>query len=115
VLIFSMVDRRRLRNELIDELRARFRASSRRCRTAGFERITARRAPVGLRPASRVPACIGHREIDDQLAHQNAPRVVHAVPQQREAPVAAAAVAAAAEQAAADSDFVGSPWSAGRE
>jgi cellulose biosynthesis protein BcsQ len=121
---FSMVDRRRrLHNEIVDDLRARFPAILRTEVPYGseFERMTARRAPIeSYAPANRAAAVYRAlwREIDEQLASTaNArPRVSrNAAPQEREAPVVAAAAAAAAEQAAADSDFVGSPWSAGRE
>jgi cellulose biosynthesis protein BcsQ len=101
---FSMVDRRRaLHKETIAELRERFPAILKTEVPYGsdFERMAARRAPIeSYAPASAAAETYRSlwHEIDERLTSLS-----------RSTP-AAASVA----EAAADSDLVGSPWSAGR-
>jgi cellulose biosynthesis protein BcsQ len=117
---FSMVDRRRsLHRQTIDDLRARFPSilATEVPYGSEFERMTARRAPIESYAPMNMAAAVYRalwREIDDKLAATaNArPRAARPVVlAERELPT----VAVAAEHAAADSDLVGSPWSAGRE
>lgn len=113
---FSMVDRRRrLHKDVIADLRARFPTILQTEVPYGseFERMTARRAPIESYAPANMAAAVYRalwREIDEQLA---ATVTTRARASRRESPTVA--LAAAAEHAAADSDFVGSPWSAGRE
>jgi cellulose biosynthesis protein BcsQ len=119
---FSMVDRRRrLHKDVIADLRARFPTILQTEVPYGseFERMTSRRAPIESYAPANMAAAVYRalwREIDEQLAatvttRSRASR--SAVRAERESPTVA--LAAAAEHAAADSDLVGSPWSAGRE
>ena len=120
---FSMVDRRRsLHRQTIDDLRARFPSilATEVPYGSEFERMTARRAPIESYAPMNAAAAVYRalwREIDDRLTATASARPRAARPvalAERELPTVA--VAAAAEHAAAaDSDLVGSPWSAGRE
>jgi cellulose biosynthesis protein BcsQ len=119
---FSMVDRRRrLHKDIIADLRARFPTILQTEVPYGseFERMTARRAPIESYAPANMAAAVYRalwREIDEQLAATVTTRARasrSAVRAERESPTVA--LAAAAEHAAADSDLVGSPWSAGRE
>jgi cellulose biosynthesis protein BcsQ len=118
---FSMVDRRRrLHKDVIADLRARFPTILQTEVPYGseFERMTARRAPIESYAPANMAAAVYRalwREIDEQLAATVTTRARasrSAVRAERESPTV---VLAAAEHAAADSDLVGSPWSAGRE
>jgi chromosome partitioning protein len=122
---FSMVDRRRsLHRQVIDDLRARFPTilATEVPYGSEFERMTARRAPIESYAPANMAAAVYRalwREIDDKLAatadaRPRASRTV-AVPERAMRETGPVAVAAAVEHAAADSDLVGSPWSAGRE
>jgi hypothetical protein len=122
---FSMVDRRRsLHRQVIDDLRARFPTilATEVPYGSEFERMTARRAPIESYAPANMAAAVYRalwREIDDKLAAtaDARPRASRAVaaPERAVRETAPVAVAAAVEHAAADSDLVGSPWSAGRE
>ena len=107
VPFFSMVDRRRsLHTHTVAQLRERFPAILQTEVPYGseFERMAARRAPIeSYAPASAAAETYRAlwREIDDRLASASSPR-------SRTAPAIATA------DAGVDSDFVGSPWSAGR-
>jgi cellulose biosynthesis protein BcsQ len=99
---FSMVDRRRaLHKETVAELRARFPAILETEVPYGseFERMAARRAPIeSYAPASAAAETYRAlwREIDQRLTSLSNAR------------------AAPTTEIAADSDLIGSPWSAGR-
>jgi cellulose biosynthesis protein BcsQ len=118
---FSMVDRRRsLHRQTIDDLRARFPSilTTEVPYGSEFERMTARRAPIESYAPMNMAAAVYRalwREIDDKLAASATarPRAARSVSSaERELPT----FPVAAEKAvAADSDLVGSPWSAGRE
>jgi cellulose biosynthesis protein BcsQ len=113
---FSMVDRRRaLHRDTIAALRERFPAmlATEVPYGSDFERMTARRAPIeAYAPANRAAAVYRAlwAEIDGRLSTIAAHRL------QRRPAVAATTdePRGAADAAPADSDFVGSPWSAGR-
>ena len=104
---FSMVDRRRaLHKDTIAELRARFPAilATEVPYGSDFERIAARRAPIeSYAPASAAAEIYRSlwREIDERLASLSRTRSRGAAAEQ-------------SNEAAADTDLVGSPWSAGR-
>jgi len=99
---FSMVDRRRaLHKDTVAELRARFPAILQTEIPYGseFERMAARRAPIeSYAPASAAAETYRAlwREIDGRLTSLSNSR------------------AAPTTEIAADSDLIGSPWSAGR-
>jgi cellulose biosynthesis protein BcsQ len=103
---FSMVDRRRaLHKQTIAELRARFPSilATEVPYGSDFERMAARRAPVeSYAPASAAAETYRAlwREIDERLASLSTAR--------------ARGVASAGTDIAAESELVGSPWSAGR-
>jgi len=103
---FSMVDRRRaLHKETVAELRARFPAILKTEVPYGseFERMAARRAPIeSYAPASAAAETYRAlwREIDGHLMSLSNSR--------------AARSGTATTEFAADSDLIGSPWSAGR-
>jgi cellulose biosynthesis protein BcsQ len=104
---FSMVDRRRaLHKQTIAELRARFPAilATEVPYGADYERMAARRAPIeSYAPASAAAETYRAlwREIDEKLTSLSMSRTRDAA--QPEAP-----------DVAAESELVGSPWSAGR-
>jgi cellulose biosynthesis protein BcsQ len=108
---FSMVDRRRARHkDTVAQLRARYPTILETEVPYGseFERMAARRAPIeSYAPASAAAETYRAlwREIDDRLA---------ALSSARAAKKASATAAGELPDLAADSDFVGSPWSAGR-
>jgi cellulose biosynthesis protein BcsQ len=113
---FSMVDRRRaLHRDTIAALRERFPSilATEVPYGSDFERMTERRAPIeAYAPANRAAAVYRAlwAEIDGCLSTIAAHRL-----QRRPAVVATTDVPrGAADAAPADSDFVGSPWSAGR-
>ena len=103
---FSMVDRRRaLHKQTIAELRARFPSilATEVPYGSDFERMAARRAPIeSYAPASAAAETYRAlwREIDERLASLSTAR--------------ARGVASAGTDIAAESELVGSPWSAGR-
>ena len=111
---FSMVDRRRtLHRDTVAELRARFPAILQTEVPYGseFERMAARRAPIeSYAPAS--PAAETYRslwrEIDARLTSLSSARAA------KKGLGAPASLAAELPDLGADSDLVGSPWSAGR-
>jgi chromosome partitioning protein len=111
---FSMVDRRRaLHKQIIAELRARFPAILQTEVPYGseFERMAERRAPIESYAPKSAAAEIYRalwREIDERLTSLSSSR---AAPNR--GPSALLPTPDAAESAA-DSDYVGSPWSAGR-
>ena len=109
VPFFSMVDRRRsLHKATIAELRGRFPAILQTEVPYGseFERMAARRAPI----ESYAPASAAARDLPLVVARdRRAPDVVV-----ERAGHDGTERAARAPTSAADSDFVGSPWSAGR-
>jgi chromosome partitioning protein len=109
---FSMVDRRRsLHKETIAQLRARFPAILETEVPYGsdFERMAARRAPIeSYAPASAAAQTYRSlwREVDERLTSLSSARAVKtpgSPPPAVELP-----------DLAADTDLVGSPWSAGR-
>jgi len=118
---FSMVDRRRaLHKNTIAELRARFPMILETEVPYGseFERMAARRAPIeSYAPASAAAAvyrALWH-EIDGRLGTSANTRVRgERNPRAVRSSGVPAVAAAIAEQTAADTDLVGSPWSAGR-
>lgn len=103
---FSMVDRRRaLHKDTVAELRARFPAILQTEVPYGseFERMAARRAPIeSYAPASAAAETYRAlwREVDARLTSLSNAR--------------AARSGAETTEVAADSDLIGSPWSAGR-
>jgi len=105
---FSMVDRRRaLHKQTIVELRERFPAilATEVSYGSEFERMTARRAPIeSYAPASAAAETYRAlwREIDERLTSLSNARAVRR------------AVGGETGEVAAESDLVGSPWSAGR-
>jgi cellulose biosynthesis protein BcsQ len=111
---FSMVDRRRsLHRETIAALRGRFPSilATEIPYGSDYERMAARRAPIESY-APKSPAAEAYRalwrEIDERLISLSGARA-------RDGSSNAAAPARPeAAETAADSDFVGSPWSAGR-
>jgi cellulose biosynthesis protein BcsQ len=114
---FSMVDRRRaLHRDTIAALRERFPSilATEVPYGSDFERIAARRAPIeAYAPAN--PAAGVYRalwtEIDGRLSALASQRLQR---RRAKATQAADARGLVADAAPADSDFVGSPWSAGR-
>jgi chromosome partitioning protein len=111
---FSMIDRRRsLHKQTVAELRARFPAILETEVPYGsdFERMAARRAPIeSYAPASAAAATYRSlwREIDQRLTSLSSARAA------RSSSSAPPSAAAGLLEVAADSDLVGSPWSAGR-
>ena len=111
---FSMVDRRRsLHKDTVAELRARFPAILQTEVPYGsdFERMAARRAPIeSYAPASAAAETYRSlwREIDERLTSLSSARAA------KSSPSAPPSSAMELPDVAADSDFVGSPWSAGR-
>ena len=103
---FSMVDRRRaLHKQTIAELRARFPTilATEVPYGSEFERMATRRAPIeSYAPASAAAETYRMlwREIDERLASRSSAR--------------ARSVPSAQTDVAAESELVGSPWSAGR-
>jgi chromosome partitioning protein len=110
---FSMIDRRRsLHKQTIAELRARFPAilATEVPYGSDFERMAARRAPIeSYAPASAAAETYRSlwREIDQRLTSLSSARAAKSSP-------CAPPSAAALPEVPADSDLVGSPWSAGR-
>jgi cellulose biosynthesis protein BcsQ len=110
---FSMVDRRRsLHKDTIAELRGRFPAilQTEVPYASDFERMAARRAPIeSYAPASAAAQIYRSlwREIDERLTSLSSAR---APSESTAQPLANEAEAA---NTAADSELVGSPWSAG--
>jgi cellulose biosynthesis protein BcsQ len=110
---FSMVDRRRaLHKQTIAELRARFPSilATEVPYGSEFERMTARRAPLeSYAPASAAAEIYRSlwREIDERLTSLSSAR-------EARNPTAAPPANVEPNPVAADSDLVGSPWSAGR-
>jgi chromosome partitioning protein len=104
---FSMVDRRRaLHKETIAELRGRFPTilATEVPYGADYERMAARRAPIEAYAPASAPAEIYRAlwaEIDERLASLSGAR-------------ARGTPGAQASDVVADSELVGSPWSAGR-
>lgn len=113
---FSMVDRRRaLHRETIAALRSRFPAilATEVPYGSEFERVAARRAPVESYAPRNAAAEVYRslwREIDGRLG--TAAMRVKAPPAENSSLPGTVAVAAT-DPATADTDFVGSPWSAG--
>ena len=111
---FSMIDRRRsLHKQTVAELRARFPAILETEVPYGsdFERMAARRAPIeSYAPASAAAETYRSlwREIDQRLTSLSSARAA------RSSSSAPPSAAAGLLEVAADSDLVGSPWSAGR-
>ncbi len=113
---FSMVDRRRaLHKETVAELRARFPAILKTEVPYGseFERMAARRAPIeSYAPASAAAETYRAlwREVDERLTSLSNARAARSGAQAAQA----VGVETATAEIAADSDLIGSPWSAGR-
>jgi cellulose biosynthesis protein BcsQ len=105
---FSMVDRRRaLHKDTVAELRARFPGILKTEVPYGseFERMAARRAPIeSYAPASAAAETYRAlwREVDGRLTSLSNARAAHR------------GTTAETTEIAADSELVGSPWSAGR-
>jgi hypothetical protein len=111
---FSMVDRRRsLHKQTVAELRARFPAilETEVPYASDFERMAARRAPIeSYAPASAAAEIYRSlwREIDSRLTSLSSARAAKSSPDTPPSPTVEL------PEVAADSDYVGSPWSAGR-
>jgi cellulose biosynthesis protein BcsQ len=111
---FSMVDRRRsLHKQTVAVLRARFPAIlvTGVPYAGDFERMAARRAPIGAYAPASAAAEIYRslwREIDSRLTSLSSARAAKSSPDTPPSPTVEL------PEVAADSDYVGSPWSAGR-